>query len=385
MEIDLRVEDGVHPNFSQRIDLHSSSAVRSLSTDLNGAYGNKTAGYNWVLILNSVFNKVSKAYYEQQQPVSIVGRPYKEIPFLLYPFLQGGVSNMLFAESEAGKTWFALRLAISIASGKPFFGYTSEKGLKTLFIDYEDDIEVFTNRVRGLCAGANVPYDEVAPLMEYYKPIGSFRTNVELLKVIISKGKFDLIIIDAGGDAAGGSPSDEEKVLDLFNALEELKCTKLILHHEPKNVVNQASAFYGSMYWKARSRVAWRLEVETREKNNNVIKATIQKRSNLPYIEPIYYTAKFEQGGNLSDDFATYSSLVVVSLDTVSMRETLNPDELILKTIEESGDEGLTESQAAQLVGKDRSSVNRQLQKLKEQGVVQQVKKGRSIIWKVKN
>lgn len=386
MEIILDVKDATYPKFSQRVDLRSASARKSLATDLNSAYGNKTSGYNWVLILNGAFNNVAEEIYKEQKPVSVEHDVYEDIPFLAHPFLQKNVSNLLFAQSEAGKTWLALFMALRLVSGGTFLSYPLTGGKKTLFLDYEDDMRTFINRLYKLCAGAGVFYKDIAPHIHYYKPTGSFRNNVELIKDMVLKGSFDLIIIDAGGDATGGSPSDEEKVLDLFNALEEVHCTKLILHHEPKNVINESNAFYGSTYWKARSRVAWRLEVENEDGSEKTIKATIQKRSNLPYVEPIYYKTYFDFvdmdamfGGN-SQPLTNSVRFEVTSASAPTSQFSLE-DQLLSEL--QKGE--ATETQLAQLVGKDRSYVNKRLNNLKFRGILDQVRAGKSIVWKLKN
>lgn len=295
LSIEVELPGELLPPYSQRIDLRSASARAGLVTSLNSAYGNKKDGYNWVLLLNAAFNKVIEAVIKEQQPQSVAQMAYEEVPFLYPPFLQTGVTNLLFAQSEAGKTWFALRLAASVALGAPFMTFPAQgTKKKVLYIDYEDVVRVFANRLHSIASGMQVEFQELAERLEYYKPVGSLRNNVEHLKAMVAKHGYDLIIIDAGGDAAGGSPSDEEKVLDLFNALEEIPCTKLVLHHEPKNIVNEAAAFYGSMYWKARSRVAWRLEVEHEDANRKLIKASIQKKSNLGWVDPYFYELIFD-------------------------------------------------------------------------------------------
>lgn len=380
MEIEVVVQDEHHETFSQRIDLHSASARRSLSTDLNAAYGNKAAGYNWVLILNNVFTKIVRNLSDEQQPICVSEDEYKEIPFLLYPFLQENVSNLIFAQSEAGKTWFALRMALSLAMKHPFFSYSIILGAKTLFLDYEDDIATFRNRLHKLCRGAGLNYKEAAKQILYYKPTGSLRTNVEMVRKIVSEHGITFIIIDAGGDAAGGSPSDEEKVLDLFNALEEIKATKLILHHEPKNVQNEAAAFYGSTYWKGRSRVAWRLEVESQEGGDKLIKTTIQKRSNLPYIEPIYYRMSFPDV-TLDNMLSGVAEDLVPSVVFVSEQLKVEQKGLDTILVEEIEKGDVSEGQLAQLVGRDRSTVGKRLRDMEFKGVLKKIRKGKSVLW----
>ena len=350
VSIKLNVEEGSYPVFSQRVDLRSASARKSLATDLNAAYGSKReAGYNWVLILNIVFNQVIQNIKGEQKPTYGLGKEYEIIPFLLSPFLQANVSNIVFASSEVGKTWFSLSMAAAIATGIPFLNYQAPNGKKTLYLDYEDDFKTFINRLHKLCAGTDVPFDTIASKIAYYKPVGSFRNNVELIRDMVVEGGFDLIVVDAGGDAAGGSPSDEEKVLDLFNALDEVPCTRLIIHHEPKNVVNEDAAYFGSQYWKARSRVGWRLKMETRQHNDVLVKASLEKKSNLGFIEPFHFwlrlgdDAFFEMDGEVppvrlerpaQEEITKLLRSITVTKDQQDMVLELLSEPLTIKEIE---------------------------------------------------
>lgn len=385
LEIEIESSKGIRQPFQQRIDLRSASAVSKLTTELNNAYGGKKEqdGYNWALIINGVFTEVSRKIKGNQRPISLRHIAYEDPKFLLLPFLQEGVSNLVFGTSEVGKTWWVERLALSLATGKEFMGFYSPGGKKTLFIDYEDTAKVCASRYRMLCKGLGVVYDDVIDLLPYYKPTGSIRDNVEILKKIVAEEKIDLIAIDAGGDAAGGSPSDEQKVIDLFNALDEIPCTKLVIHHEPKYIQNEQAAFYGSSYWRNLSRVAWRLELETEEQDSKLIKLSIQKKSNLPPQPVVYYRQKF--WGVSIDDALEGDGVPVVTFETVTQSQ-LNRE----KPIEEAGTEALEKHgemsvlNLQDVLGRERSVVFRKLKEMEKKGIVEQVKKGRVFLWRLK-
>lgn len=381
LQIDPMIEGENLPSFSQRVDLRSASAQKSLATELNSAYGDKKSGFNWVLILNNVFTRLIAEIKKGQKPIDLSGGTYVELPFLVYPFLQENVPNMLFAQPEAGKSIFALRMAASLAMAEPFLSYQIKERRRTLYIDYEDDVKTLINRLHMVARGMNSEYEELAKYIQYFKPTGSLRNNVELVKQLVVEGKFDLIIIDAGGDATGGSPSDEEKVLDMFNALDEIPCTKLILHHEPKNVLNEAAAFYGSMYWKARARVAWRLKVESDSKEEKIIKASIEKRSNLPFIEPFFYKMKFETI-SLDEMFGEPTRPLVPAV-TLELAQEVKGDSLPNQILFLLGQyEELTIKQMAEFTGKDQSGIGKVLRgQIKDS--VNQIKSGNSVKWKL--
>lgn len=385
MRIELRIAGETHPPFSQRIDLRSASARKSLATDLNAAYGNKAQGYNWVLILNVAFNKVVEEIQAGQKPLSPSGAAYKPVDFLLYPFLQQNVTNMVFASSLVGKSWFTLRMALSLASGEPFMSYPSAKGKKTLLLDYEDDFSTFTNRLHKLCEGLGVPYEEAARHIYYYKPSGSFRNNVEMVRRMVVDGGFSLCIVDAGGDAAGGSPNDEEKVLDLFNALEEVPCTFLVIHHEPKTVMNEQNAYYGSMYWKGRARVGWRLKHETTEPGGKLIKALLDKNSNIGGMEPFYYWFRHDDeelallGGGIPKATLERAD----PRDAEKLRDTGEQKEQEAVVLDLLGSGPMNTKDLAKSGDMPTSSLRRVLETLRKRGAIRPQKEGKNYVWKL--
>jgi len=376
IEIDVPEQSEVSAPFRYRIDLRSNSAIKNLVSSLNNAFGGKREkeGYNWERILNGFIAELSDKLEGEQKSSDVSDLPFTEPEFLLRPFLQKDSSNLVFASSEVGKSFFALRMAVSLITGDPFLGHECIGGKRTLYIDYEDSQDSYASRLHKICRGLGVNFKDVAPFARYYKPMGSFVDNVNIIKHMVAAEKTDLIIIDAGGDATGGSPSDEQKVLDFFNALEEVPVTKLILHHEPKNVLNEGAAFYGSMYWKARARVAWRLETESEESSTKLIRATIQKRSNLPYQEPFYYKIAFDAFA--LEDFGNTNLVPAITLNNALHEETGIIESEITKLLRENGE--LSASQMAQMLGKDRSTVWRVLTSSLKQRV-DAVKDGKNV------
>lgn len=288
-------EEGVLPAFEQRIDLNSASAVSNLSTALNSAYGNKKDGYNWVLILNKAANAIKKLLISEKKPMTINGQAFTEEVFLLKPFLEKGTSTMLFGDGSTGKTYFALLMVATAHIDRPFFGNPTQK-LKALFLDYEDTYNGFVNRMHYIANGMNVPLSDIQGAIDYYKPEGSLRDESEIVAKMVEDGRYDIIIIDAGADATGGSPMDEKAVLDMFNALNRIDCTKLIIHHEPKKTegVDSDKSYYGTTYWRNRVRLSWRLSTESQESpTKKIVKAAMTKANNMARVEPFNYVMEF--------------------------------------------------------------------------------------------
>ncbi len=380
IEIDVPEQSQVSAPFRYRIDLRSNSAIKNLVSSLNNAFGGKREkdGYNWERILNGFIAELSDKIEREQKSADVSDIQFTEPDFLLKPFLQKDSSNLVFASSEVGKSFFALRMAVSLITGQPFLNYECSGGNRSLYIDYEDSQDAYASRLHKICKGLKVEFKDVAPSARYYKPMGSFADNVNIIKHMVISERTNLIIIDAGGDATGGSPSDEQKVLDFFNALEEVPVTKLILHHEPKNILNNGAAFYGSMYWKARSRVAWRLETESEESSMKLIRATIQKRSNLPYQEPFYYKISFDSLA--LEEFGEENRIPAITLENALHEENGIIENEIIRLLREN--ESLSASQMAQMLGKDRTTVWRILTSSLKQRV-NAVKDGKQVKYSI--
>ena len=287
----IHSKEGTLPAFEQRLDLNSASGISNFVTSLNGAYGGKKENYNWTLILNRANNVLKQTLLEEKKPINVMGREFSSSSFLLKPFLQENEANMVFGNSEVGKTYFALYMAACAAAKRDFFG-NETKPFKTLMLDYEDSVGSLTNRLHELSRGLEMPFDTLATAIEYYKPEASLKEETEIVAKMVEANGYSLVIIDAGADASGGSPNDETKVLEMFNALNNIPCTKLIIHHEPKNVIGLSpeNAYYGTAFWRSRCRTVWRLTVEEHDGYKKTVKAVMTKGNNMAPVPPFTYT-----------------------------------------------------------------------------------------------
>lgn len=375
-EIDALVKIQIHPvdddpstPYILRMDIKSQSQQSSLVTNLNKAYGDlKKGGYNWSLIINAACAALMERMHSDTGIILLSKEIFKEPEFLMYPFLQKNSVNMFFASSETGKSWTALHAAICIASGTPMLGYPAPTGLRTLYIDYEDTAQILASRLHRLCAGAGLSYEQTSEYIDYLNLMGSVRDNVEVLRKHIADGRYSLIVIDAGGDAAGGSPNDEQKVIELFNSLQTLNCTKLIIHHEPKDTSGRddTSAFYGSMYWRGRSRVAWRLVKTGETEEGATIKMSLAKKSNLGSVDAIYYQLKHERKEDIQSG-AIPKTTLSRTMKPMTIDQMPDKREVVLKAI---GDEGASMNEIAENSWLTKKQVRTVVERLEGEGAI---------------
>lgn len=299
------ITDGNIGSFEQRINLNSASAVSNLATSLNSAFGGKKDNINWTLILNRAGAIIKKIITESKKPEKFDenNQQYKASSFLFYPFLEQGNSNMIHGDGGTGKSYFCLYMAICAIINQKFFDY-EVKPFKTLYLDWEDTKDNFENRihriVNGLTEfGENITYQQVREQIDYYKPESSIMDEEESISKFVETEKYDLIILDAGGDASGGSPLDEEVVLKMFSSVDRIPCTKLIIHHEPKNTdgVSSDKAYYGTTYWRNKNRIVWRLKTESvDEQGCKTIKAEHTKANNSKACPSFFFKLQWEDG-----------------------------------------------------------------------------------------
>ena len=72
-----------------------------------------------------------------------------EPEFILQPFLRQGEATLIYAGSGLGKSFYAAGLAVAIASGGDFIGYSAPKPRKVKYIDGEMSVHDLYVRVRS--------------------------------------------------------------------------------------------------------------------------------------------------------------------------------------------------------------------------------------------
>lgn len=367
--------EGAFPVFEQRLDLNSASAVSNLVTALNGAYGNKKEGYNWTLILNRANGAIKKIVIEERKSTNVAEYTYSEDEFLFFPFLQKDTANMVFGDGEVGKTFFCLSMVAHAITGKEFFGYTAMP-MRTLLVDYETNEGSFSNRLHRIANGMGIAYSLLADSIEHYKPESAIRDETEIIARIVEEKKFDLIIIDAGADASG-SPNDEDKVLMMFNSLNNIPCTKLIIHHEPKDSQGKDAdkAYYGTTYWRNRVRQSYRLTVENRESPlKTIIKATNTKSNDAAREGSFTYSIEFSPKGSLTP------SVTFARVDDFQPTD----DQKIIDYLEEV--DKATTNEIFDATGMTLPTLKRRLQELMEKDVIEREKDEghvRRVFWRL--
>lgn len=287
-------KEGAMPAFEQRLDMNSASAISSLCTSLNSAYGGKPA-FNWVLILNRAGIAMKKNVQDARRATKFgADETYTKSIYLVEHFLEPGSPTLIHGDGSTGKSYLCLYMAVCSALGLPFFGKKTTY-FRTLYLDHEATAQKLKNRMHRVTNGLGVPFSSLVDHIQWYKPEGSLADEQEIIARMVEEGGYGAVIIDAGASASGGSPMDEQAVLRMFTALDHIPCAKMIIHHEPKALegVGDDKSYYGTTFWRNAPRLVWRLKRQEKNGLKSIIKAIHHKANDDGESLPFYYSMDF--------------------------------------------------------------------------------------------
>lgn len=169
-------------------------------------------------------------------------------PELVSGILRRGHSMTLTADSKAGKTWAAIELGLSLASGTPWFGCACQT-CKVLYIDFELDPPSFYHRVARV---ANFRCIDAATVRERFVPwnLRGFAAPLQDLErqflTRIKSGEFGLIVIDPVYKAMSGDENSAGDVREFVNAVDrvgrESGAAMFYTHHHAKGTTSDRRA-----------------------------------------------------------------------------------------------------------------------------------------------
>lgn len=163
-------------------------------------------------------------------------------------FLREGETMNLIAAPKVGKSWLAYDLALSIATGRKWFGHFETHQRNVLYLDNELDRPLIASRFATVAAARGIDRDEWRGHLHIEPLRGRLRNIYELGDEFFSKyrpGQHQVIVIDAFYRVLPGD-LDENKNGDMtrmYNMLDQwsakLGCAFIPVHHSSKG--NQSS------------------------------------------------------------------------------------------------------------------------------------------------
>jgi hypothetical protein len=170
-----------------------------------------------------------------------------------------GYITILGADGGTGKSYIALRLMYSVATGVPFLGKVTEQS-NTLYLDFELEVEDqkrrWTQVLKGLGTDQNDPL--LVNKVFIHKPEGSLSDpqTVRKLCELVAEHNIGFIIIDSLTIGLGNDSTDQKMITESLKRLQKLG-TVLAIDHVSyatgRGNLGNASV-YGSVFKRNMSR-----------------------------------------------------------------------------------------------------------------------------------
>jgi hypothetical protein len=220
--------------------------------------------------------------------------------FIVSDMLPAGEPTLFAADGGTGKSATALRLAVCLALGEPFYGLPVQpRGVD--FVSFEDTAAVVHWRLHRICQVLDVPlaalvyrvriFDATQCTSAWYSrgefgtygPTAAFH---EIAQRIGGPGR--VVIVDGSSDTFAGNENDRAQVKAFVRQLRRLIAPDgalLLLAHVDKAAVKagaESLGFSGSTGWNNSVRCRWYMYRETDDDGNETGTIAIEvRKSNL--------------------------------------------------------------------------------------------------------
>lgn len=294
----------------------------------------------------------------------------KKVTFLVDGFIPQGYISTIYGDGDQGKSYFALLLAVAVATGSPFLGRQTRQG-KVLFVDGELSKDLQSERLRLICAGLGVDVRTTGNLyLETPEDLLTQCQEKDLVSCLTKLKKdedFDLIILDSFGALFGINPESGQEVPNLFKRLQSLG-SLLMTDHQPKN--SQKPSLFGSVYKRNLTRSLWHVSAKELGKGNKLTfkheKHNFSKRQDSFSVDMVF-----------EEDAVFFRQ---AELDEVAAKG-LNRPEQILSAMKKLGD--ATAVEIGEEIGLSAENVRSYITDLKEVELLEPVgKKGKAIVYR---
>tara|TARA_R110000824_G_scaffold114010_3_gene264169 strand:- start:2207 stop:3604 length:1398 start_codon:yes stop_codon:yes gene_type:complete len=239
---------------------------------------NRRGTFQWDARLEQIKALVETAMYASAELEWFgADRPLVPVSYTLYPFLEENQHTVLAAYGGSTKSLFGLAAAISIADGVTLLPGTDvqTKG-KTLYLDYEADVDTHERRYRQLLAGAEVR--DITKNIAYLKLDTPILDCADSIIGMIRKHSFTNVVIDSASRAVGGDTIDESAVIAYFNMTAQFGTSILTIAHKAKDERSKGPS--GSGHWFHQARSYWELLKDQTHGDNRVSVVMKHEKSN---------------------------------------------------------------------------------------------------------
>lgn len=286
----VEYEDPLEPSRSGvlahgRVDCTSVTSQRTLVATLKDRKFDEET-YNWQNIIGKACLLAIERWQEGEPFINLEDvAPREGSRWLLFPYLEREMPNTLFAFGGSTKSYLALAMAVSVASGVKLLGQAPTETGPVLYLDWESDEYTHRERLDAIKAGAGIEGRLQYPII-YRRQVASLDQAAERIRAEVAKQDVKLVIVDALGAARGGEVKNDDLTNRFFMAGRSLRRTLLVMDHLPKGKEADRDRPIGSIYTENQSRNMWRIEKTQEEGEGTVSVRLIHKKANNGMMQP---------------------------------------------------------------------------------------------------
>ena len=178
-------------------------------------------------------------------------KPQPPIDYIITNLVTNSSLNVFYGEAGSKKTYSAISMAVAVANGKDWLGFTTKK-VPVLIIDEESGEKRFARRLNEVMRGAECD----ATNQLYFISLAGFKLDkkedAKSIESEITQTGARLVIIDALADVMDGDENSKKDVQPVMNALRKIadntNSSIILIHHS-----NKSGGYRGSSAIKAAS------------------------------------------------------------------------------------------------------------------------------------
>lgn len=196
---------------------------------------------NWAKKYNSTHFKIleeakAELSFQCESVPEILAKPKQPENWIVKPFFRPRTISYIASQAGKGKTWLALCVGLSVASGTDFLEKFQSKRAKVLYLDYEN-FELLHERLRMLIKGFGMNSSSFESFY-VHSTMKKFSELKDDLQGAICRLGIELLIIDTFREFAEIDENDSSEVSMLIGELrkliDETGVAIILLHHEGK-------------------------------------------------------------------------------------------------------------------------------------------------------
>jgi len=331
------------------------------------------ADHEWFSPTSAVLDRPA-----EQAPARVFLRPISELlameevepDWMVDQLFTVGSNGWVAAEAKVGKSWTVLDLIYALSTGTPFLGrFQVRKPRRVIYIQEEDPVQRVLRRFKQLLRGDSARKPPPDENLLWSVRAGFKLDNLEWMERLRQEMiafSAEVVILDVFNRLHGSDDSKQAEMTAILNAVSRLSadynCSFIIVHHNKKTqagVETRANQMMrGSTVLAGWSECSLYLR-KGREKHVFIV---TPESKDAPEMDDFTVTIRdLENGG------------VMLDIGTVSVTErTSKLDGDIVAAVQRLTREGqdATVQRIAQLVAKDRTTVQKRMKGLVEEGLL---------------